>query len=66
MNYISNVLFGVLLIIGIGFFVNNIQKLFRNIKLGKSINRNDNKLQRFKNMAMIALGQSKMVKRPFS
>ncbi|CAI8262916.1 MAG: Lactate utilization protein B [Polaribacter sp. SA4-10] len=66
MNYISNVLFGVLLIIGIGFFVNNIQKIFRNIKLGKSINRNDNKLQRLKNMAMIALGQSKMVKRPFS
>ena len=66
MNYISNVLFGVLLIVGIGFFVNNIQKLFRNIKLGKSINRNDNKLQRLKNMAMIALGQSKMVKRPFS
>tara|TARA_B110000091_G_scaffold200020_1_gene230385 strand:- start:114 stop:1430 length:1317 start_codon:yes stop_codon:yes gene_type:complete len=66
MNYISNVLFGVLLIIGIGFFLNNIQKLFRNIKLGKSINRNDNKLQRLKNMAMIALGQSKMVKRPFS
>ena len=66
MNYISNVLFGVLLIIGIGFFLNNIQKLYRNIKLGKSINRNDNKLQRLKNMAMIALGQSKMVKRPFS
>ncbi|MDB4242275.1 (Fe-S)-binding protein [Polaribacter sp.] len=66
MNFISNVLFGVLLIVGIGFFVNNIQKLFRNIKLGKSIDRNDNKLQRLKNMAMIALGQSKMVKRPFS
>lgn len=66
MNYISNILFGVLLITGIGYFVNNIQKLVRNIKLGKSINRNDNKLQRFKNMAMIALGQSKMVKRPFS
>ena len=66
MNYISNVLFGVLLIVGIGFFVNNIQKLFRNIKLGKSIDRNDNKLQRLKNMMMIALGQSKMVKRPFS
>ena len=66
MDYISNVLFGVLLIVGIGFFVNNIQKLFRNIKLGKSIDRNDNKLQRLKNMAMIALGQSKMVKRPFS
>jgi heterodisulfide reductase subunit C len=66
MNYISNVLFGVLLIIGIGFFARNIRKLFRNIKLGKDIDRNDQKGQRFKNMAMIALGQSKMVKRPFS
>ena len=66
MSYISNILFGVLLISGIGFFVFNIQKIFRNINLGKDLNRNDNKAQRFKNMAMIALGQSKMVKRPFS
>ena len=66
MNYLSNVLFGVLLIIGIGFFTMNIKKLYRNIKLGKAIDRNDNKIQRFKNMAKIALGQSKMVKRPFS
>ena len=66
MSYISNILFGVLLISGIGFFVFNIQKIFRNINLGIDLNRNDNKAQRFKNMAMIALGQSKMVKRPFS
>ena len=66
MNYISNILFGVLLFVGIGYFVVNIQKIFRNIKLGKSVDRTDNRRQRLKNMAMIALGQSKMVKRPFS
>ena len=38
----------------------------RNIKLGKDKEINDNKPQRWKNMAMIALGQSKMVKRPVS
>ena len=50
---------------GIGYFVNEHSKIFRNIKLGKSLIEQIIK-QRFKNMAMIALGQSKMVKRPFS
>jgi heterodisulfide reductase subunit C len=40
--------------------------LSRNIKLGKDANRTDKKQERFKNMMMIALGQSKMVKRPLS
>ena len=44
----------------------NIRKLSRNIKLGKDVNRTDKKPERLKNMMMIALGQSKMVKRPFS
>jgi heterodisulfide reductase subunit C len=66
MNYISSILFGVLLVVGIGFFVMNFTKLIRNIRLGKKVDRSDHKLQRWKNMAMIALGQSKMVKRPFS
>jgi heterodisulfide reductase subunit C len=52
--------------LGIGFFVMNIRKLSRNIKLGKDVNRTDKKPERLKNMMMIALGQSKMVKRPFS
>ncbi|WP_055437094.1 4Fe-4S dicluster domain-containing protein [Lacinutrix algicola] len=66
MNYLPNILFAIILIAGIGFFAKNIQKLFRNIKLGKDKEINDNKPQRWKNMAMIALGQSKMVKRPVS
>ncbi len=66
MNYINNILFAILLVVGIGFFVRNIKKLTRNIKLGKDIDRSDNPKARWKNMAMIALGQSKMVKRPIA
>ena len=61
MELVSNFAFGVLLVIGIGFFVRNINKLRRNIKLGKSVEISGSSRQRWKNMAMIALGQSKMV-----
>ena len=66
MDYLPNIFFAIILIIGIGFFVMNVRKLSRNIKLGKDVNRTDRKSERLKNMMMIALGQSKMVKRPFS
>ncbi len=66
MGYLDNILFAIILILGFGFFTLNIRKIIRNIKLGKDINRSDNPLFRLKNMAMIALGQSKMVKRPIA
>ena len=66
MQYVPNTLFVIALIAGLGFFAMNIRKIFRNINLGKSIDRTDNKSERWKNMIKIALGQSKMVKRPFS
>ncbi|MGY6648670.1 4Fe-4S dicluster domain-containing protein [Wenyingzhuangia sp. IMCC45574] len=66
MQWIPNILFAVVLFAGIYFFVRNVKKLVRNIKLGKDIDRSDNKSERWKNMAMIALGQSKMVTRPVS
>ncbi len=66
MQYISNIIFAILLVIGIGFFSRNIKKLIRNIKLGKDIDRTDNSTLRWKNMINIALGQSKMVKRPIA
>ena len=62
--YIDNILFAIILVAGIGFFAKNVKKLKRNINLGHDINRKDNPSARWKNMAMIALGQSKMVKRP--
>ncbi|RCS28292.1 (Fe-S)-binding protein [Polaribacter sp. WD7] len=66
MQYIPNILFAIALAAGIGFFAMNIRKLSRNINLGKDVDRKDRKSERFKNMMMIALGQSKMVKRPLS
>ena len=66
MSYLDNIFFAILLILGVGYFTLNVKKIIRNIKLGRDINRSDNPSQRWKNMAMIALGQSKMVKRPVS
>ena len=66
MNYIPNISFAIALLIGIGFFVRNVLKLVRNINLGKELDRSDRKTQRWKNMARIALGQSKMVSRPIA
>ena len=64
MHYLPNILFAIILISAITFFAKNVKKLIRNIKLGKDIDRSDRKPERWKNMTMLALGQSKMVKRP--
>lgn len=66
MQYIPNIIFVIVLIIGVGYFAKNVKKLLRNIKLGQDVDVSNNKSQRWKNMAMIALGQSKMVRRPIS
>ena len=66
MEYLPNIFFALALALGFGFFVMNILRLSRNIKLGKDAHRTDKKQERFKNMMMIAFGQSKMVKRPLS
>jgi len=66
MSILSTVFFAVILVIGFGYFTINVKKIIRNIKLGKDVNRSDNSSERWKNMARIALGQSKMVKRPIS
>src|SRR6476660_2252383 len=64
MSYLDNILFAIVLGIGIGYFTINVRKLIRNIKLGQPVDRSDNPSARWGNMALIALGQSKMVKRP--
>jgi len=66
MHYLPNIIFAIVLVAGIGFFTLNIRKIIRNIKLGKDIDRTDNTSARWKNMIKIALGQSKMVRRPVS
>ena len=66
MEYLDNIFFAVILGLGVGFFSINFKKIIRNIKLGQDVNRSDNSNLRWKNMAMIALGQSKMVKKPIA
>jgi heterodisulfide reductase subunit C len=66
MEYLPNIIFAIILILGIGFFARNIKKLIRNIKLGQKVDVSDNKSERWTNVVRIALGQSKMVKRPVS
>ena len=67
MQYIPNIIFSTLLISSLAVFIRNLKRLRRNINLGKG--KTDpitNKPQRWKNMARIALGQSKMVSRPIA
>ena len=66
MSYLDNILFALLLGLGFGYFYLNLKKLIRNINLGIAVDRTDNPRARWTNMAMIALGQSKMVKRPIA
>ena len=66
MTILPNIIFGLILVAGIGFFVRNIQKLRRNIKLGVNSKVEGSTQKRWANMLRIALGQSKMVRRPIS
>tara|TARA_B100001758_G_scaffold247628_2_gene266249 strand:+ start:2227 stop:3540 length:1314 start_codon:yes stop_codon:yes gene_type:complete len=60
----SNIVFLAVFILSIIFFIRNLRGIISNISLGRSINRSDRKLDRFKNMIRVALGQSKMTRRP--
>ena len=66
LELLPNVLFVVLLVLAVGLFAKNVKKINRNIQLGRAIDRNDRSNERWANMARIALGQSKMVKRPIA
>lgn len=66
MQILSQILFVIALVAGIGFFARNVKRLIRNIKLGREVDRSDNPGERFNKMARIALGQSKMVRRPIA
>jgi ferredoxin len=61
---ISSIIFIILLALGTYFFYKNISKIRRNVLLGKEVNRSDNSSERWKLMALVAIGQSKMVVRP--
>jgi heterodisulfide reductase subunit C len=61
---IQNIIFLVVFVAAIGLFAKNLNRIIRNIKLGKEIDRSDQPATRWKTTARVALGQSKMVVRP--
>ena len=63
---ISNIIFLFLLIVSNYLFFRNLKRIISSINLGKDINRSDKKLDRWKNMIRVALGQSKMTRRPIA
>lgn len=64
MSFFPNIVFTILLCIGGGFFIYNLRKLIRNIRLGKPEDTSGNRKERLKNMLWLALGQRKMLVRP--
>ncbi len=63
---ISSVIFIILLVAAVAYFVINAKKIRRNILIGRDLVINDNPRERWKMMFKVALGQSKMVRRPLS
>lgn len=61
---LSSILFVLVAAAGIGIFARKVGKIRRNIFLGQPLNRSDRSADRWKTMARVAMGQSKMVTRP--
>ena len=61
---ISQVIFVLMLGLGIYLFSRRVAFIRRNINMGRNIDLYDRKAERWKTMALVAIGQSKMVVRP--
>ena len=61
---ISNIIFSLILGAGIYLFAKKCGEIRRNILLGRDEDRTDRAAERWKLMALVAIGQSKMVRRP--
>jgi len=63
-SLIPNIIFIAIFCYAIFLFSKNVKKIYRNINLGISIDRSDNKKTRLIQMLKIAFGQSKMIDKP--
>lgn len=63
---VSNIVFLFVFLFAVTMFYINLKRIIANINLGKDINRSDRPLERWKNMIRVALGQSKMTRRPIA
>ena len=61
---IAQLIFAVMFGTGIFFFSKRVAFIRRNINMGRDIDLSDRKAERWKTMARVAVGQSKMVTRP--
>ncbi|PHR16689.1 MAG: Fe-S oxidoreductase [Fluviicola sp.] len=61
---VSIAVFAIISLAGFGFFAWNILKIRSNIRLGRDLDRSDRRSERWKTMALVALGQKKMFTRP--
>ena len=63
MQYISQILFLVIVAVAAYFLYKRISQIRKNIFLGKPSGRTENTPERWKTMLLVALGQKKMFKR---
>lgn len=63
-NMFLQVIFLLIAAAAVTLFTMNVQKIIRNIHLGRSVNRSDRPSERLVTMLKVAFGQTKMVKRP--
>jgi len=64
MDFLQNIIFGILLVVGFGFFTARILQIRKNILLGRDLDRSDNPAERWRTMLLVALGQKKMFSNP--
>ena len=64
MSIIGQILFIILTATALSLFGKNLLKIRRNILIGKTDFLNDQKIRRWKNVILLALGQKKMFKKP--
>jgi heterodisulfide reductase subunit C len=63
---LSQIIFIIITGIAVFFCAKSVKRIRKNIFLGRKEDRSDNPSQRLKTMTMVALGQSKMTKRPLA
>lgn len=61
---VSSIIFALMLAGATWLFAKKVMFIRRNVLLGRNVDLSDQPLKRLKQMALVALGQSKMVKRP--
>jgi len=60
----QNVLFLLLVAAAGGFFALNVERLVRYLRIGRALDRNDHPVRRLRNVLVVALGQSKLMRDP--